>query len=151
MDDAHVARDLVTRARHAALATIGLRPAGHPFASLVAVAADERGRPLLLLSRLAEHTKNLEASAKASLLVSDGDAPAPLSAARVTLLGTCALVPDADVEAVRARYLAAHPDAKQWASFADFAFYRLEPEELRVVVGFGRMSWVSAGDYAKLG
>lgn len=140
MKDAEIARDLVARAKHATLATVGLRPAGHPFASLVAVAADERGRPLLLLSALAEHTKNLLACEKASLLFAESD----LAAARVTILGACTRVDDA---AVRARYLAVHPDAAQWADFKDFAFYRLEPAELRVVVGFGRMSWVSAEDY----
>jgi putative heme iron utilization protein len=168
MTDAEIARDLAARVKHATLATLmvrglrpptpprdssgrsalraplpsGLRPPGHPFASLVAVAADESGRPLLLLSKLAEHTKNLDACDKASILYAEPD----LAAARVTLLGTCTRVDDA---AVRARYLAIHPDAEQWASFADFSFFRLEPMELRVVVGFGRMSWVSAEDYVR--
>src|SRR5256885_13852050 len=119
MDDARIARELAARAKHATLATVGLRPAGHPFASLVAVASDDEGRPLLLLSALAEHTKNLVACEKASLLVAESD----LTAARVTILGACSRADDA---AVRARYLEIHPDAAQWAEFKDFSFFRLE-------------------------
>ena len=147
MDDAHIARGLLAGARHATLATLGLRPAGHPFASLVAVSSDADGRPLLLLSALAEHTKNLEVDPRASLLLTTPDAPSPLAAARVTILGGCTRVDDAGRDAARARYLATHPDAAQYASFSDFAFFRVEPAELRVVVGFGRMSWVSRDDF----
>jgi len=137
----------VTRAKKATLATIALRPAGHPYASLVAVAADARGRPLLLLSKLAEHTKNLDASAKASILFADDAADDPLASGRVTVLGTMARVPDDALEDAKARFLAAHPEASTYAAFADFAFFRLEPEELRYVAGFGKMSWIAAADY----
>ena len=71
----------------------------------------------------------------------------PLSVARVTLLGPCRPVPEADREAARATFLAAHPDAEPYASFKDFAFHRLDPIAVRYVGGFGRMSWVSAADY----
>ncbi|HEY8075105.1 MAG TPA: pyridoxamine 5'-phosphate oxidase family protein [Labilithrix sp.] len=138
MSDAAIAHELLAKASHGTLATIGLRPAGHPFASLVAVANDA-SRPLLLLSSLAEHTKNLEADGRASILLAE----AGLAAARVTILGACARVPDAEREAARAIFLAAHPDAAQYVDFEDFGFWRIEPAELRVVVGFGRMSWVS--------
>lgn len=147
MSDAVTARELVRRCRTATLATIALRPAGHPYASLVAVAADARGRPLLLLSKLAEHTKNLEASAKASILFADDATTDPLASARVTVLGAIARVPVEEIEDTRARFLAAHPEASSYAGFTDFAFFRLEPEELRVVAGFGRMSWIAARDY----
>ncbi|HEY4119136.1 MAG TPA: pyridoxamine 5'-phosphate oxidase family protein [Byssovorax sp.] len=145
---AALARALVATARSAALATFAREPAGFPYASLVAVTCDERGRPLLLLSRLAEHTQNLAARAEASLLVAE-DAPGdPLAAGRVTLIGACARVVDAETAAARARFLAAHPSAAAYVDFADFAFHRLEPAALRYVGGFGRMSWISAEDYA---
>jgi heme iron utilization protein len=143
-------RELVALARSAVLSTIAREPAGFPFGSLVLVADDGRGRPLLLLSTLAEHTQNLQASAHASLLVADARAGAdPLGAGRVTLLGTCARVGEAEVDTVRARFLAVHPEAARYAGFADFAFYRLEPTSLRFVGGFGRMSWVDAAAYAE--
>jgi putative heme iron utilization protein len=153
--DADTARELASIARYASLAT--LTEDGHPFGSLVAVAADARGRPVLLLSSLAEHTKNLARDDKASLLyftsapasasADDSAADDPLARPRVTLLGSCRTVPADEVDDARARYLAAHPEAAQWASFKDFAFYRLEVADVRVVAGFGRMSWVAAEDY----
>jgi putative heme iron utilization protein len=144
-------RALVAAARTASLSTIARDPGGYPFGSLVAVAADRRGCPLLLLSRLAEHTQNLDHRAEASLLFVEPAPPDrdPLSLARVTVLGPCTPVPEVERDEARALFLAAHPDAAQYAGFQDFAFHRLSPLALRYVGGFGRMSWVSAEDYLK--
>ncbi|MDB4945051.1 MAG: putative heme iron utilization protein [Labilithrix sp.] len=142
-------RDLVSRARHGTLCTIARDPAGFPFGSLVAIAADEAGRPLFLLSSLAEHTKNLLAGSEASLLVAE-PAPAgadPLALGRVTILGRVRPVPPGELHSALDVFLAHQPEAATYVTFADFAFYRLEPEQLRYVGGFGRMSWVSAEEY----
>jgi putative heme iron utilization protein len=146
-------RRLAASSRFGALATLAREPAGWPFPSLVAVAFDERGQPFFLLSRLAEHTKNLEASACASLLVSEppeGKLAAwdPLAQARMTLVGRCDQVPQYEIEGSRARFLAAHPQAAAYASFADFAFWRLDVAHVRWVGGFGRMEWLSGEAYA---
>ncbi len=142
-------RTLVAAARTGALATIARDPDGFPYASLVTVAPDALGRPLLLLSTLAEHTQNLERRAHASILLTAACPPdrSPLACGRVTLLGPCAPVPDGERAAARAIFLAAHPDAAGYVDFKDFAFHRLEPVALRYVGGFGRMAWVSAEDY----
>jgi heme iron utilization protein len=142
-------RTLVAAAHTAALATLARDPEGFPYASLVTVAADELGRPLLLLSTLAEHTQNLVRHAQASLLVTAECPPgsSPLACGRVTLIGACAPVPDGERASARRIFLAAHADAAGYADFADFAWYRLEPTALRYVGGFGRMAWVSADDY----
>jgi heme iron utilization protein len=144
-------RTLVAGARTATLSTVARDPAGYPYGSFVIVAADERGRPLLLLSDLAEHTQNLAPAAEASLLFTEPlDHPSvkPLALSRVTLLGPCRRVEPADRDAARAVFLAAHPDASEYVDFNDFALYRLEPVKLRYVGGFGRMSWVTAEEYA---
>jgi heme iron utilization protein len=144
-EDTRTAWRLVEEAQTATLATLALRPPGHPFATLVAIACDDRHRPLLLLSKLAEHTKNLEADPRASILFADQrptSGKEPLASARVTLVGACTRIPDEDIASARARYLAKHPDAKQWVTFADFGFFRLDPEEVRFVAGFGRMGWI---------
>jgi putative heme iron utilization protein len=150
-------RDLVSRARFAALATLAegdgrtSAEAGWPFASLVAL-ADDGGRPLLLLSRLAEHTKNLERCGRASLLVTDKDAAEvdPLAAARVTILGTCARVPEVERALAASKFLSAHPGSAEVLGFGDFALWRLEVARLRWVGGFGRMGWLSASEYLAL-
>ncbi len=142
-------RALLAEARTAALSTLAREPAGFPFGSLVTLAVDPRGRPLLLLSDLAEHTGNLRACADVSVLVLAADAAEPLAAERVTLLGRCARVPDEEAPAALATFLAQQPSAEAYARFADFALYRVEPVALRYVGGFGRMSWVGAEDYGR--
>jgi heme oxygenase (biliverdin-IX-beta and delta-forming) len=153
MSDAAVARDLVSRAKLATLSTFALRPAGFPYGSLVALADDEIGRPLFLLTALAEHTKNLAANDRASLLVFEPGATDIVAAPRVTIVGTCARVAAAERDSARARYIAAQPEAATY--FGDilhsYALYRLEPVELRVIVGFGRLSWVTVEEYIAAG
>lgn len=142
-------RALAAEAKSATLATIARDPAGFPYASLVAVAFDEAGRPSLLLSELAEHTGNLRARPEASILLTEpADTGAdPLTLGRVTILGTCSRVSDGERAAVRDAFVRAHPESAQYVDFRDFAFYRLEPTALRYVGGFGRMSWITPGDY----
>ena len=149
MTDAELARGLVVQSKLATLSTLALRPAGFPYGSLVAHSVDERGRPLFLLSVLAEHTKNLAECDRASLLVVERDVESIVTAPRVTIVGTCRRVAASEHETVRALYVATHAEAANWFSdhLHDYALYRLEPQELRVIVGFGRFSWLSAAEY----
>jgi putative heme iron utilization protein len=148
-EDARAARALCAGERQGALATLAREPAGYPYGSLVLYALDHLGRPLLLISRLAEHTANLAHDPRASLLVV---APAggedPLARARVTLLGRVTPVPEPDLAAARTRYLTRLPAAELYLRLPDFAFFRLEVEGVRYVGGFGRMAWISGEDYA---
>ena len=137
-----VARRLVEAGRHGALGTLDER--GGPFVSLAAYATDAEGRPVMLLSRLPEHTKNLARSPEASLLVTEALAPEPLAAARVTLVGAVRAATASERAELEPRYLARHPDAAAWVGFADFAFFVLEVRASRVVEGFGRMKWIEA-------
>ena len=139
---------LAAAAKTGALSTLARDPPGYPYASLVAIAFDGSGRPLLCLSRLAEHTQNLGLRPEASLLVTEvveGDA---LAAGRMTILGECRRVDAAEEAASQTTFLLAHPEAARYASFSDFAMYRLEPMSARWIAGFGRMSWLGAEEYA---
>ncbi|MDP9070889.1 MAG: DUF2470 domain-containing protein [Actinomycetota bacterium] len=144
------ARTLVAGATRGALATLALDPPGHPFGSVAAYALDRRGRPLLLLSTLAEHTRNALADPRASLLVAE-HTPAgadPLAGGRVTLVGRLVPVPEGPARAeARAAYLAANPQAALYVDYGDFAFFWLEVTAVRYVGGFGRMSWVDTATY----
>jgi putative heme iron utilization protein len=142
--DAERSRTLLGAVRTAALATLG--DGGFPFGSLVSHAVDAAGRPLLLLSDLAEHTRNLAADPRASLMAIEQGSGDPLALARVTVIGRVAEVPAAEREAVLETYRAVHPGAF-YAGFADFRLYRLGVSSVRYVGGFGRMSWVTADDY----
>ncbi|MBB4314817.1 hypothetical protein [Roseospira marina] len=135
----HAARRLVRGADRAALSTIGagLEPeGGAPFASLVTLATNGAGAPLLLLSSLAEHTRNVIADSRSALLITDSTVPHanPQEDARVTLVGRLHADPE---PASRGRFLARHPAAARYAAFADFAMYRLAVDRVHVVEGFG--------------
>jgi putative heme iron utilization protein len=117
---------------------------GAPYVSLAMVATDPTAAPLLLLSDLADHTRNLKADARVSLLF-DGTLglATPLAGARATVQGRAVLSSRAED---RARYVARHPDAAQYLSFRDFNLYRVEAERAHLVAGFGRIHWVDAAD-----
>jgi len=117
---------------------------GEPYASLVQVAALADGGPVLLLSTLAEHTKNLAHGAEVSLLF-DGTVglASPLTGPRVTLQGSLATT---DAPEARARFLARHAEAEQYADFGDFAFYALTPTRAHLVAGFGAIHWIDWAD-----
>lgn len=147
-DDAQggAARAILRRAGTASLATQLPDPAdgpsGWPYASLVLAATDHAGRPLLLLSDLAVHTRALRADNRAALLF---DATAgledPLTGARVTVLGRIEAIED---DALLARFVAHHPGAAGYAGFDDFHLYRMAPDRAHLVAGFGRISWIDA-------
>jgi putative heme iron utilization protein len=143
------ARTLVHLGRAGTLATLSRRHPGHPFASIMPYAIDERGRPLLLVSTMAMHTQNLQGDPRASLLVAQPDwAGDPLAAGRVTLMGNARLLPADDRAAARAAYLARHENARYWVDFDDFGFWRLEVTDVYFVGGFAAMDWVDAPGYA---
>jgi putative heme iron utilization protein len=137
------ARNLLRRARTATLGTVNADD-GIPYASLVNVATDVRGWPLILVSTLAWHTRNLLADPRASLMVAEvpeqGDA---LTGPRVTLMGRFFKV---EPQAASRRYLARHPAAELYAGFGDFAFWRMEPERAHAVAGFGRIETIPADE-----
>lgn len=137
------ARLLLRRARTGTLATLN-RDGGMPYASLANVSTDVDGRPIILVSTLAWHTRNLVADARASLLVAEvpetGDA---LTGARVSVMGR--FVKSGDPR-LRRRYLARHPQAAIYAGFGDFAFWRLEPEMIHAVAGFGRIETLEVNE-----
>jgi putative heme iron utilization protein len=129
------ARTLLREGLSGALATV-MPGSGDPYCSLVNVATDFDGAPLLLLSTLAIHTRNLLADSRVSLMLDERKDGDPLEGARVMLMGTAAPAGDARV---RARYLARHPDAAMFAGFKDFAFYRMTVARAHLVAGFGRI------------
>jgi putative heme iron utilization protein len=136
------AKKLLREALSGALATL-LTGTGDPYCSLVNVATAHDGSPLMLLSRLAVHTKNLLADPRASLMLDERKEGDPLEGARVMLMGR---VTSSDEEIMRGRYLTRHPEAEQFAGFKDFAIYRMKIERAHLVAGFGRIVDLAAKD-----
>jgi putative heme iron utilization protein len=136
------AKKLLRESRSGALATL-MAGLGDPYCSLVNVATEASGAPLLLLSTLALHTKNVLADARVSLMLDERKDGDPLEGARVMLMGTLAATGD---DAARTAYLRRHPEAEMFAGFGDFAFYRMEITATHLVAGFGRIVDLAATD-----
>jgi putative heme iron utilization protein len=136
------AKKLMREARSGALATL-MASSGDPYCSLVNVATAVDGTPLLLISRLAVHTRNVLADPRASLMLDERKEGDPLQGARVMLMGAVAKTESTDA---RRRYLAYQPEAEMFAGFADFAFYELKLKAAHLVAGFGRIVDLAAED-----
>lgn len=133
--------------RSGALATLSARLDGHPFASVVPFMTDFDASPVLLVSRLAEHTRNIAFDARVSLMVHDSNADVQ-AAARLTIVGTCTRIdPGAPL---RDRYLRLFPAAADLLAL-DFDFHRIEPIAIRYIGGFGRIHWLSPEVFADTG
>jgi putative heme iron utilization protein len=141
-DPKATAKKLMRESRSGALATL-MAGSGDPYCSLVNVATAVDGTPLLLISRLAIHTKNVLADPRASLMLDERKEGDPLQGARVMLTGSVAKTESQDA---RRRYLAYQPEAEMFAGFADFAFYELKLKGAHLVAGFGRIVDLSPAD-----
>ena len=134
--------------RIGSLSTLSRKQVGFPFGSVMPYALDGRGCPIFLISTMAMHTQNLQADARASLLVTQPDASGdPLGASRVTVMGNVRAIPKPDVADARKLYLGRYENSKYWVDFEDFSFYRMDVLDVYYVGGFGVMGWVQASDY----
>ncbi len=146
MSEGAEARRFLRSRGHGILSTLSRKFDGHPFGSVVPFVLDHEARPVIFISRLAEHTRNIEADSRVSLLVSDAGDDVQ-AGARLTLVGSAARAAG-DPEALRARYLNYLPRAETLMALSDFMFYAITPRALRFIGGFGHIYWVSAATYA---
>ena len=135
-DGVKTAASLIRAGGAGALSVIDVKTGG-PFVTLVNVASDATARPVILTSALSHHTQCLKANPRSAIMLHaelppDGD---PLTAFRVTLSGEFQPVAREDVAAL---FLARHPYADFYASFADFGYWRMEPLHAHIIAGFGR-------------
>lgn len=136
-------RGMMRMAAVASLATLE-NGSGDPYASLITVATETDGSPVILISKLAWHTRNLEADPRASILfAAAAGAGDPLDLGRVSLMGVAERTAE---PAARARFLARHPSAALYADFADFSFWRLRAQRAHYVGGFGRITTLKGED-----
>jgi putative heme iron utilization protein len=142
-------RRIIRAAERVTLATTAVKGKGGvggpwPYASLVLAACDGPGNPLLLISDLADHTRNIRADARVSLLYDGtGGLDDPLTGPRVTLQGEAEQVEDGNLMEL---YLGRHPSADTYAGFKDFHLFRVRLLRAHLVAGFGRIHWIEAGD-----
>lgn len=137
-DPGRLARSLLRRSRQGALATL-MADSGDPYCSLVNLASHPDGSPILLISRLAVHTRNIVADTRVSLMLDERAEGDPLEGARIMLSGRAEEAGDEGLALLRRRYLNAHPSAAGFVDFKDFSFFRIRPSGTHLVAGFGRI------------
>jgi heme iron utilization protein len=141
-----LARSLLRRSRQGALATL-MAGSGDPYCSLVNVASHADASPILLISRLALHTRNILADSRVSLMLDERAAGDPLEGARIMLAGRAEEAAGEAAGMLRRRYLNAHPSAEAFVDFKDFSFFRIVPSAAHLVAGFGRIIDLAPAQY----
>jgi putative heme iron utilization protein len=136
------ARALLRRTPVGVLSSWSQAMPGYPFGSLAPFAMTHEGRPLLYVSRLAEHTRNLAADPRACLTVCEATLGDPQALGRASLLGEAHQAPEAEHAALAERFFALFPEQREYEQLGDFGFWRLEPARVRWIGGFGEIGWV---------
>ena len=138
---------LIRAERNGALCTLSRKMDGWPFGSITPYALTENADPLIMISEIAEHTRNLKADARASLLVQDSNAlDDPQAGARATLVGYAMPVPEPLLEDAQRRYLELFPASSGYFAAHDFSLYQIKISDVRFIGGFGEIYWLSAGE-----
>jgi putative heme iron utilization protein len=143
---AREARQLLRAHRYGALCTLSKKFDGHPFGSITPYLIDHDGSLLILISTLAEHTKNIQNDSRVSLITHNQESTHIQTQGRVTVLGSATL--DTARDTVGKRYLRYFPEAKTYFAMHDFSFYRIVPQAIRFIGGFGNIQWVKTAEYS---
>ena len=144
MTPGEAARRFVRAQHYGVLSTISKKLDGYPFGSIVPYVLDQEARPVILISTLAEHTKNIASDHRVSLLVHEPSSDVQASA-RITLVGSSFCL--ADQAAIKPRYLRYFPQAATYFDTHDFFFYRIDPTHIRFIAGIGNIHWVQGIQY----
>jgi heme iron utilization protein len=146
MNNTHEARLMLRAHRYGVLSTLSKKFDGYPFGSITPYLVDHDGSLLILISTLAEHTKNILHDPRVSLIAHDQHNPHIQSQGRVTVVGNAA--PEIEREQAGLRYVRYFPEAQAYFEMHDFSFYRIRPVAIRYIGGFGRINWVGMENYA---
>jgi len=138
---AQEARLFARDCHHGVLSTLSKRLEGFPFGSVSPFILDPEGNPIILISDLAEHSKNLQADARCSLILQPF-ATDMQSTGRATIIGLAEQLSTDDKAALGTTYLHQFPQATEYFAMADFCFWRIRPIKVRWIGGFGRIHWI---------
>lgn len=146
MNNAQEARLMLRAHRYGVLSTMSKKFDGYPFGSITPYLVDHDGSLVILISTLAEHTKNIVHDPRVSLITHDQNDQRIQTQGRVTAVGNAE--PELDREQTGQRYLRYFPEAQAYLAMHDFSFYRIRPVAIRYIGGFGRIHWVDMENYA---
>ncbi len=141
------ARTLLRSQEKAMLATHSFSKTGYPFGSVTTYMTDYQGHPIIYISHLAQHTKNIKQNAKISLLVSQDSEGDINAGARLTLLGHADPISEGEVRQISEKFYLKFPESKKYQDTHDFKFYRIRVEHVRYIGGFGQIYWLDASQF----
>jgi heme iron utilization protein len=127
------------------LSTHSVDVEGYPFGSIAPFVLDYEGEPAILISDIAQHTRNIKRNNKVSLTVFDPCAVDPQASSRLTWIGDAEAIGSDDNE-VQARYLRYFPSAESYFETHDFSLYVIHLRKARFIGGFGQIYWVERGE-----
>jgi len=146
LNNSEEARRMLRAHRYGALSTLSNKFAGYPFGSITPYLVDHDGSLLILISVLAEHTKNIQHDPRVSIISHDQRDPHIQTQGRVSALGNAE--PAADQEQAALRYLRYFPESRTYFEMPGFSFFRIRPIAVRFIGGFGHIHWVNMDNYA---
>lgn len=140
------ARDLLLSEYQAVLSTHSVDVKGYPFGSIVPYCLNQQGEPIILISDIAQHTKNIVVNSKVSLTVAERDADDSQTAGRVTYIGNAIKLDEDDTDSIE-RYYSFFPQSRDYHKIHDFNFYTIQAVRIRFIGGFGQIYWIEQGDF----
>ena len=140
-NSALTARQLLNHQSTGVLSTHSIDVEGYPFGSIAPYTLNHDGEPIILISDIAQHTRNIKRNNKVSLTVFDPQADDPQSGGRLTWIGDARPVDQSDDE-TRNRYLRYFPSSESYFETHDFSFYRIALRRARFIGGFGQIFWI---------
>ena len=143
-------RALFARETHGVLCTAHAHASGWPYGSVVPYALHDRGDPVVFVSDIAEHTRNLKADARATLLVRDSQSADPQAGARHAMMVRARRPTGDEAAAVEQTYFDRFPDAARMREAHGFSAWLLECERIRWIAGFGAMGWIDRATWTGL-
>lgn len=142
------ARDLLLAEYQAVLSTHSVDVVGYPFGSVVPYCLNRAGEPLILISDIAQHTKNINADVRVSLIATERNADDQQTVGRVTYLGDAEKINQDDIDSTE-RYYSYFPQSRDYHKTHGFYFYRIKPVRIRFIGGFGQIYWIEKEDFLK--
>ncbi|MGB5835345.1 MAG: pyridoxamine 5'-phosphate oxidase family protein [Thiohalocapsa sp.] len=138
-DAAEDARDLWHGSYDGVLSTQSVAEPGYPFGSVIPLCLDQTARPLLLLSHLAQHSRNLAADPRCALTLFERPPGEIQQGRRLTCVADCHTCDDADA---LARYCRHFPNGRLYAAQLRFRLFRMEPRGFHFNGGFATARWL---------
>ena len=151
IDKVRAARELFLGKSFGVLSTISLDVPGYPFGSVAPYCVDENGQPIIYISLIAQHTRNITSDPRVSLTVieEEVDSDDVQARGRVTCIANARHINEsAENAGLSARYFRYFPSSRQYEQTHDFTFFRLELVRIRFIGGFGQIFWIDPAEFA---